>query len=152
ISCESNAPLEVTVCGNGSLLTQITVSSRATVRVAGSNFTPSMTTVCADGFCAAALETGAPAPMENNPSAPNSAMYAGIECLISASTLFQLRLDHLGVLEVRDKRRSHLDEQRFELLVLRIGNEHLVDRIEHLLVVRDLVVDVGLVERRALQS
>ena len=62
------------------------------------------------------------------------------------------RLHVLGVLEVRDERRAHLDEQRLELRVLRVRDQHLVDGVEHLLVVRDLVIDVGLVEGRALAA
>ena len=61
------------------------------------------------------------------------------------------RLQVLGVLEVRDERRAHLDEQRLQLGVRGAGDQRLVDRVEHLLVVRDLVVDVRLVERRALE-
>ncbi len=54
--------------------------------------------------------------------------------------------------EVCHERRPHLDEQRLQLGVLRTGNEGLVHRIEHGLVIRHLVVDVRLVERRARQT
>ena len=65
--------------------------------------------------------------------------------------LRERRLDVLRVLEVRDERRTHLDEKRLELGVGGTGEQRLVDRIEHLLVIGDLVVDIRLVERRALE-
>ncbi len=54
------------------------------------------------------------------------------------------------MLEVRDKRRPHLDQQRLQLFVLGTGDQRLVDGIEHLLVIGNFVVDVGLVERGTL--
>src|SRR5205085_4885359 len=42
-------------------------------------------------------------------------------------------------------------DEALQLRVLRARDQHLVDRIEHLLVVRHLVLDVGLVERAALE-
>src|SRR5215213_11060753 len=69
------------------------------------------------------------------------------------SALFgQRRLELLGVLEMRDEGWPHVDQQRLQLLVLSAGNQRVVQRIDHLLVIRDLVADVGLVERRVLQA
>ena len=48
------------------------------------------------------------------------------------------------MLEMRDERRTHLDQQCLELGVGGPGDERLVDRVEHRLVIGDLVVDVGL--------
>ena len=52
-------------------------------------------------------------------------------------------LQVLRVLEVGDERRAHFHEQGLELFVLRAGDERLVDRVQDLLVVGHLVVDVG---------
>jgi len=72
-----------------------------------------------------------------------------------APTLVRLlperRLHVLRVLEVRDERRAHLDEQRLQLRVLGVGDERLVDGIEDGLVIFDFVIDVRLVERPAAQ-
>src|SRR5215468_7350259 len=59
-------------------------------------------------------------------------------------------LDLLRVLQMRDEGGSHLHQQRLELLVLGARDQRLVHRVEHRLVIRDLVVDVGLVEVLAL--
>ena len=45
-----------------------------------------------------------------------------------------------------------LDDQPLELFVLGIGHQCLVDRVEHGLMIRNLVVDVGLVEILAFQA
>ena len=56
------------------------------------------------------------------------------------------------MLEMRDEGRTYLDQQCLELGVGGPGDERLVDRVEHRLVIGDLVVDVGLVELRSLQT
>ena len=66
-------------------------------------------------------------------------------------TISEPSLQTLRVLEVRDEGRTHLDEQRLEFLVRRARNQRLVERIDHLLVVRHFMIDVRLVERRALE-
>jgi len=55
-----------------------------------------------------------------------------------------------GMVQVCNKRRPNIHEQRFQLDVLRARNQCFVERLEHLNVVRDLVIDVGLIECRAL--
>ena len=56
------------------------------------------------------------------------------------------------MLEMRDERGTDFHEKRLQLLVARAGNQRLVHRVKHRLVIGDFVIDVGLVERRALQS
>jgi len=55
------------------------------------------------------------------------------------------------MLEMGCERRPDLYEQRLQFLILRAGNQRLVYRVEHGLVIRHLVVDVGLVELCALE-
>jgi hypothetical protein len=50
------------------------------------------------------------------------------------------------VLHMRDKSRAYLDQQRLQFRILRTGNQGLVDRIDHGLVIGDLIIDVGLIE------
>src|SRR5262249_11554645 len=145
---ESKVPLAVTVCGKGSLLTQITVSPRLTVSLSGSYFTPSITTVWVDA--AAAVPIAAPPP-NTNASAQASAACDGPHSLLGPLCP-KLRLDRLGMVEVRYECRPHLDDQRLQLLVLGVGDERRVDRIEHRLMVGDFVSDVGLVEFGALEA
>src|SRR5262247_3798400 len=102
-----------------------------------------MTTVCVAGLAAGAAVPG-PMLQRSGPStAPRRA---------SASSLLERRLDLLGMLEMRDERRTHLDQEGLELGVLRAGDERLVHRVDHRLVIGDFVVDVGLVELPALQA
>ena len=152
IEPESKAPAAVAVCGNGSLLIQTTTSPRRTVSVSGT-YTQSLDhdlvrarrPVGRDGVA----RRGRPArrraiqPAQRGRSAPTRPIAPVSPFLPS------LRLQALCVLEVRDERRPDLDQQGLQLGVLRARDERLVDRVEHLLVVRDLVVDVGLVERGA---
>src|SRR5262245_7437687 len=102
-----------------------------------------MTTVCVAGLAAGAAVPG----VILQRSGPSTAARRA-----SASSLLERRLDLLGMLEMRDECRAHLDQQGLELGVLGAGDERLVDRVEHRLVVGDLVVDVGLVELAALQA
>src|SRR5512135_2041281 len=164
MSCESKTPAAVTVCGNGSLLIHVTVSPRFTVIVSGSNLTPSMTTVCRAGVAAAI----APAPAWSNPHAQTSATASRWlrscpprcpdralmrrSLAVDGVLLAKRRLDLFGVLEVPHEGRPHLHDQCLQLFVLGTGDERLVDRVEHLLMVSDFVVDVGLVEFGALQG
>src|SRR5664279_4092629 len=69
----------------------------------------------------------------------------------TSALLAERRLQALRVLQMRHERRSHRDEQALQLGVLRARDQRLVDGVEHLLVVGDLVVDVGALERRTLQ-
>src|SRR6185437_3072720 len=55
------------------------------------------------------------------------------------------------MLEVIDEERPHLHECRLELGVLSAWNQYLVHRIDDGLVISDLVIDVGLVERGAVE-
>jgi hypothetical protein len=55
------------------------------------------------------------------------------------------------VLQVRRDRRPHVDQELLELGVLGSGDQDLVDRIEHGLVIAHFPVDVGLVELLALE-
>ncbi len=55
------------------------------------------------------------------------------------------------MLQMRDECRAHLHEQRFELCVLCARDQCLVDGVQHGLVIRNFVIDVCLVERRAIQ-
>src|SRR4051812_44027016 len=52
----------------------------------------------------------------------------------------------LRMLKVCDKRRPNLYEQGLELWVLRIRNQCFVERVEHRLMIRHLVTDIGFVE------
>ena len=56
----------------------------------------------------------------------------------------ELRLQLLGVIEVRDECRPHLDQQRFQLGILGARNQRLVERIDYRLMVGHLVIDVSL--------
>jgi len=63
--------------------------------------------------------------------------------------LFQLGLEMFSVLEVLEERRAHADEKCLQFCIFRIRDQHFVDRIDDLLVIRDFVVDVGFIERSA---
>src|SRR5207237_8721044 len=105
VSCESKTPCAVTVCGNGSLLIHTTVSPRATLSEAGSNFTPSMTTVCS-AACAAVAQARPAATTNHN-----------VDVRVR-STLLELALELLGMVEVRHEGRADLLDQSLELGVL----------------------------------
>ena len=60
------------------------------------------------------------------------------------------RLQMLGVFQVRDKRRPHFNQQRFQLIVCGARNQGLVERVDDLLVIRDFVIDVRLCRTRRL--
>ena len=47
------------------------------------------------------------------------------------SLLGECRLDALGVLKMSHEHWTYLDQQRLELRVLRVRDQHLVERIEH---------------------
>jgi hypothetical protein len=68
---------------------------------------------------------------------------------MSRTALRKFRLQMTRVFEMRDKRRSHLHEQRLQLLVLRARNKRLVERVEHAFMIGDLVIDIRLVEDAA---
>ena len=103
-----------------------------------------MTTVCVVGVAAGAVVLGSMLQKSNGPSATARRARRGF--------LLERRLDVFGMLEMRDERRTHLDQQCLELGAGGPGDERLVDRVEHRLVIGDLVVDVGLVELRSLQA
>src|SRR5690242_18933143 len=148
---ESKTCAAVAVCGTRSLLRQTTRSPRRTVRAAGLNCMPSITTVCSR---ASAARAGPPVPRAAVAmKAPASAVAIRIPSMAvrSAGLLAERRLDVLGVLEVGDERRPRYLEQRLQLGVLRIRDQRLVERVDHGLVVRDLVVDVSAVELSAQQ-
>src|SRR5688572_14449114 len=86
-----------------------------------------------------------------SPRASNDEHSISSEAGARALRLLQRRLDLLRVVAVRDEGRADLDQQRLQLGVARIGDQRLVERIQHLLVIRHLVVDVCLVEGRAFQ-
>src|SRR4026209_241399 len=133
------ASAAVTVCGTMSLLVHTMVSPAATSTRSGTNFMPSMRTACVfPAACAAA------APKRS--AAASTARRATFIALLA-----QRGLQVLGVLEVRRDRRADLLDQPLQLGVLRVRDEHLVDRVEDLLVVVDFVIDIGLVELGALQ-
>src|SRR5664279_4077208 len=92
----------------------------------------------ASGSAPAAATTAAPAMIATTPRR-------------TSALLAERRLQALRVLQMRHERRSHRDEQALQLGVLRARDQRLVDGVEHLLVVGDLVVDVGALERRTLQ-
>src|SRR5262245_37770576 len=102
-----------------------------------------MTTVCVAGLTVGAAALG-PKLQSSGPSVAARTAREGF--------LLERRLDLLGMLEVRDERRAHLDQQRLQLGVRGAGNQGLVDGVEHSLMIGDLVLDVRLVERRALQA
>src|SRR5262245_66034474 len=102
-----------------------------------------MTTVCVAGLTAGAAALG-PRLQSSGPSVAARTASEGF--------LLERRLDLLGMLEVRDERRTHLDQQGLELGVRGARDERLVDSVQHRLVVGNLVVDVGLVELRTLQA
>src|SRR5688572_23041575 len=125
-----------------SLLTQVTESPGAMVSDAGSKLVASIVTVCMTGlafFCVA------PAPALPI-SSTRAVRRSFLATRSSVPGLAERRLNLLGMLEMRNERRAHLDQQRLQVGVLGAGDQRLVDRFEHLGVVRDLMVHVGLVE------
>src|SRR5690606_5838786 len=71
---------------------------------------------------------------------------------VSSSPLTaELRLQRPCVLEVRDKRWPHLDEQSSQLSIRRAGNQRAVQGLEDLLVIGRLVRDVRVVEGTAFE-
>src|SRR5687767_14836586 len=108
-----------------------------------------MLTVCVTGLAAPAAVPGATEVAR--PSTRARRPRDRYENGLFTNALLEFRLDRLGEVEVRNERRTHLHEQRLQLLVLHAGDQGLVDGVEHRGVIRDLVVDVGLVEGRALE-
>src|SRR5436190_12593018 len=102
-------------------------------------------TVCLAGGAAAALE----AATHNAPAAATLAK--ATRDILPPSLLPELRLELLRMLQVAVDRGAHLLDQGLQLGVLRARDERLVDRVENLLVISDLLVDVRLVERGALE-
>lgn len=47
---------------------------------------------------------------------------------------------------------THFHEERFRFAVVRTRNQERVQRVQDLLMLRDLVVDIGLVERLAVEA
>src|SRR6476469_7762027 len=102
------------------------------------------------GFLGCGLAAARPVPASTSPSAAARSIERRCGSLTAAS-LPELLLQHLGVLEVSDERRPYLDQERLELGVGGARDQRLVDRVEDLLVVGDLVVDVGAIEGGAVQ-
>src|SRR4029453_5525799 len=129
----------------------------ATVRRSGLKLVASIVRVCVLG----------PPPLPAPPTLPSIPKARGVSAeaaaihqdvarvaaaiVMSVSLLPDRRLNVLRVFEVRDERRPHFDEERLQLGVARTRDERLVDGVEHCLVIRDLVVDVCLVERRTFE-
>src|SRR5690606_20479206 len=146
ISPESNPPavFAVAVCGTRSAFLKVTASPGRTWRVAGTNRMFSISTVCWCGSgCAEARYPPSPtrAPRRTRPASDGH---------VAASA--QRRLQLFCMFQVRYERRADFDEQRLQLRVLRIGNQDVVQRVDHLLVVGDLVINVGLVKGRSLEG
>ena len=51
------------------------------------------------------------------------------------------------MLEMRNARRPHLDEQRLEGCVLGAGDQYLIDHLEHAIRIRDFLIDIRLCKR-----
>src|SRR5262249_50456340 len=156
---ESKAPSPaVAVWGNGSRFTQTTVSPWRTVSGSGLNATASITPVCVGvrrGAFGSTASESIPAGQPDNTShaAHNSARATrplsrwrprGTASPLTGSLETGLYL--LRLLEMRHEGRPRLREQLLELGVLRVRDQRLVHRVEHALVVHDLVIDVFLVE------
>ena len=60
-------------------------------------------------------------------------------------------LESLGVLEMGNKRRPHLHQKVLQLFIRGTRNEYFVQRINDLLVVGDLVVNVRLIQHGAVE-
>src|SRR6476620_6317176 len=136
--CESNAfEAALAVWGNKSLFIHTTRSPGRTVSVAGSKRIRSITMTCVAGSASVALQDTASATAR----------------IIARSTtaLAQFALQMLRMLQVRDKRGPHLDEERLQLSVLRARNQGLVERAQNALVIRDLMIDVRPIERLVLE-
>src|SRR5215831_2261666 len=146
---ESNAcDAAVTVWGNRSLFTHTIRSPRCTRNCAGLYCMFSMTTVCEVPFAAccssAALRPDARISAASQSRRPRRSSLG--------TALAQLRLQLLRHVEMCHERRSHLDQQRFQLGILCARDQGLVERAQHGFMVGDFVVDVGLVEGRAAQG
>src|SRR5687768_5376332 len=146
---ESNSPGAVAVCGNGSLLTHTTRSPRRTSTFSGAKRVPSMSTVWVSA-ATASLEGAAVSARATHIA--RAARVAPVYDTPSALTLLaKFALKSLGVLQMRRESRPHLDEQRFQFGILRVRNEHLVQRIDDGLVIGDLPSDVGAIVLGALE-
>src|SRR5207244_13018279 len=124
------------------LLTHTTESPALTVSIAGWKLVPSIVTVCVAGFGASAAAPGL-LPHESRPSAATTSgrmEYVTLVFTVAQSALLQRRLEFLGMLEVRDEGRPHFHQQRLQLCIPSAGDQGLVDRVDHRLVIRDLVV------------
>src|SRR6516225_7813590 len=149
---ESNAcDAEVAVWGNRSLFTHTILSPRCTCNTAGLNCMFSMTTVCTAPCAGCFAPAAAMLPDERRNAAGQSqrSRARSVSPGRLGTALAQSRLDLLRHVEVGHERGPHLDQQRLELCVLGTRDQSLVQRIQHGLVVGDLVVDVGLVEGSA---
>src|SRR6516164_2353188 len=136
----------VTVCGKRSLFTHTIRSPRCTVSCGGLNCIPSIVTVC----CVAGT-----ARLENSrPPAPSSTRFARASRTrgVPSGATLQFRLDLLCMIKVRDKSWPHLDQESFQLGILRTRNECFVHCLQHGLVIGDLVVDISLVEGTAAET
>ena len=60
--------------------------------------------------------------------------------------LAQRPLNMFGVVQMRDECRAHFNQQRFQFVILGIGNERVVERIQYGLVIGHLVIDVSFVK------
>src|SRR5215831_4312096 len=151
---EANAcDAAVAVWGNRSLLTHTIRSPRCTCNSAGLNCMFSITTVCTAPCAGCVASAAALVPDESRTAASQSQRNAPRVSPSSLGTaLAQLSLYLLRHVEVRHERRPHLDQERLELSVLRARDQSLIQRAQHGFVVRDLVVDVSLVEGSAAES
>src|SRR4051794_19376501 len=97
-----------------------------------------MVTVCVVGFA----RSPAPGPMtyRTRPTAAAS---------VTSRTSTVVRhggVQALRVLEMCDERWTDLDQERFQFCVRRPRNQRLVERVDDLLVICDLAIDVRFVE------
>ena len=55
------------------------------------------------------------------------------------------------MIAMRHERRPHLDQQRLQFRIAGARNQRLIECIDHLLVIRVLVIDIGAIECRTSQ-
>src|SRR6185503_11899344 len=115
----------------------------------GENFMFSIFTTWSGGAAFAAIAREMPAAATAASSIVHTATPTRARnSLRSAETALKMP----GMVQVFDERRANLDEERLQFGVLRVGDEHGVDRLNHLLMISDLVINVGLVESLAFES
>src|SRR6188472_4226648 len=104
-----------------------------------------MTTVWVASLSAAALPLAEASPTP--PTSTNAAnsgkvpdVHAMMPFTVSTSVLAKAGLDLLGVFQMADKGRTDRHEQCPQFGVLRVRDQGLVERIDHLLVIGDLML------------